>query len=47
MPPRRARGQPLHPIYPLSGEFLNRMMEGGVIERVRVGVDNGGFTYVF
>ncbi len=31
----------------ISREFLTRMMEGKPIERVRVGVDNGNFTYQF
>jgi type VI secretion system protein VasG len=31
----------------ISREFLNRMMEGKPIPRVRVGTDNGQFTYSF
>ena len=31
----------------ISREFLTRMMEGQAIERVQVGVADGGFTYQF
>jgi type VI secretion system protein VasG len=31
----------------VSREFLNRMMEGRPIERVKVDADAGGFTYSF
>ena len=31
----------------ISSAFLNRMMDGGAVETVRVGVDGGEFTYSF
>jgi type VI secretion system protein VasG len=31
----------------ISREFLTRMMQGAVIERVKVGVDANGFAYEF
>ena len=31
----------------VSGEFLNRMLDGGTVQRVHIGVDDGEFVYAF